>query len=138
MVPKDTRTELQQIIDTASRELENLPPFPFSDSGLKSLQEKIGEYAVQLIAESVKISRRRDSETVSSSYVEHASQYLVSSTSRRLYRHLGTMGGLFLGTAGSNILSIITTHQFGLTGIIVTFALTLIGTFMIAMSIAKE
>src|SRR5262249_1722532 len=104
----------------------------------EQLKEQIGAYAVELINESVKKAQRHQAEGVSSSDVQQASQYLVASTSHRIYRHAGTFGGLLLGTALSNILSMITTNQYGLTGIIVTFILTLVGTFLIAVHIVKD
>ena len=136
--PTEPRTELEQIIEIADRELQAVDHTPFSPKAFTRLKEKISEYAVQLITESVKRARRHQSENVSTSDVEHASQYLVSSTSHKFYKHMGTFGGLFLGTALSNVLSMITTNQFTLNGIIVTFILTLIGSFMIAAHVVKE
>jgi histone H3/H4 len=133
-----TQGELQQIVDIAERELQNAQHTPFSSNAFNRLKEKISEYSIQLITESTKVARRHKSESVSTSDVEHASQYLVSSTSHKIYRHMGTIGGILLGTAASNILAMITTQQYTLTGIVVTFVLTLLGTFMIAVHIVKD
>lgn len=134
----DPRRELLQIVDLASQELENTEHTPFSPNAFNRLKEKIGEYTVSLITESTKVARRHQSESVSTSDVEHASSYLVSSTGRKMYRHMGTIGGILLGTAASNILAMITTQQFTLAGIIVTFVFTLLGAFMIAVHIVKD
>jgi len=130
--------ELEQIVEVADRELQSVDPTPFSPQAFLRLKEKVSEYAVQLITESVKRARRHQAETASTSDVEQASQYLVASSSHKFYRHMGTFGGLFLGSALSNVLSMITTNQFALNGIIVTFILTLVGSFMIAAHIVKE
>jgi histone H3/H4 len=132
------QSDLQQIIDIAERELRDTGHTPFTSNAFNRLKEKIGEYTIQLITESVKTAKRHQSESVSTSDVEHASQYLVSSTSHKLYRHMGTVGGILLGTAASNILSMITTNQYTLSGIIITFVLTLLGTFLVAVHIVKD
>lgn len=137
-LPDKTQPSLQKVIELANAELQNADQTPFSPNAFERLKEQIGAYSVELITESVKRARRHQAEGVSSSDVEHASQYLVSSTRHRVYRHAGTFGGLLLGTALSNMLSMITTNQFGLNGIIITFSLTLIGTFLIAVHIVKD
>ena len=129
---------LQEVIDRVNSELQTTNRTPFSEQAFEQLKEQIGAYAVELINESVKKAKRHQAEGVSSSDVQQASQYLVASTSHRIYRHAGTFGGLLLGTALSNTLSMITTNQYGLTGIIITFMLTLIGTFLIAVHIVKD
>jgi|SRR6185369_327132 len=128
----------QEVIDRANRELQNTGKTPISEPAFEQLKHQIGTYAVELINESVKKAKRHQAEGVSSSEVQQASQYLVASTSRRIYRHAGSFAGLLLGTALANILSMITTHQYGLTGIIITFILTLIGSFLIAVHIVKD
>ena len=128
----------QEVIDRANRELQNTSRTPFSELAFEQLKQKIGTYAVELINESVKKAERHQAEGVSSSDVQQASQYLVASTSHKIYRHAGTLAGLLLGTALSNILSMITTHQYGLTGVIITFILTLIGSFLVAVPILKD
>lgn len=128
----------QEVIDRANRELQNTSTTPFSDPAFEQLKQRIGTYAVELINESVRKAKRHQAEGVSSSDVQQASQYLVASTSHRIYRHAGSLGGLLLGTAFANTLSMITTHQYGLTGIIITFILTLIGSFLVAVPILKD
>ncbi|MCA1629314.1 MAG: hypothetical protein LC774_02895, partial [Acidobacteria bacterium] len=76
--------------------MEQIEHTPFSEKSFERLKYKISEYTAQLLTESVKVSRRHGSETVSTSDVERASQYLVSSTSHKVYRHMGTLGGLIL------------------------------------------
>jgi histone H3/H4 len=137
LAPKPS-DELQRIVDSAGRELDQIPHTPFSDNAFERLKYKVSEYTAQLVTESVKFSRRHSSETVSSSDVERASQYLVSSTSHKVYRHMGTLGGLVLGTGAANGLSILTTAQFTPIGLVITFTLILIGAFMVAFHIAKE
>lgn len=129
---------LHALVEEADRSLHGIDPLPFSTNAFTRLKEKIAEYTAQLITESIKISKRHKADTVSTSHVEHASQYLVSSTSHKLFKHLGTIGGILLGTGASNILSMVTTNQYGTTGIISSFILTAIGAFMVAAHIARD
>jgi histone H3/H4 len=137
-VPVNPESDLQEIIEWANKELQNAHSMPFSEQAFRRLKDLIGAYAVELINESVKKAKRHQAEGVSSSDVQQASQYLVSSTSHRIFRHAGAFGGLLLGTAFSNIVSMLTTNQYNLRGIVVTFILTLIGTFLIAAHILKD
>jgi histone H3/H4 len=137
-LPTRPSDELRQILDSADQELRNTEHTPFTPNAFERLKEKISEYTVQLIAESVKVARRRESETVSSSNVEQASQYLVSSTSHKVYRHLGTVGGILLGVAGSNFLSMITTNQYTLRGIAITVTFAVLGGALTAAHIVKD
>jgi histone H3/H4 len=130
--------ELQQVIDTAERELQNAGQTPFTPKAFSHLKDRISEYAALLITESVKVARRHKSETVSTTHVEHASEYLVSSTSSKVYRHAGTFGGILLGVAGSNFLSMYTTGQFTPNGVVVTVIGTLLGGILTAAHMVKE
>src|SRR5438105_1283296 len=85
---------LKRIVEEAEHSLEELDPSPFSDRAFTRLKDKISEYTVQLIAESIKVSRRHQSESVSTTDVEQASRYLVSSTRHKILKHVGTVGGI--------------------------------------------
>lgn len=130
--------ELLRVIEEANRALENIGPTPFSEKAFTRLKEKISEYTAQLITESVKLSKRRHEESISTYVVELASQYLVSSSSHKVYRHIGTFGGLLFGAGMSNFLAMVTTTQFNTTGIILSFILTAIGAFLVALHMARD
>ena len=137
-IPTKPQPNLDKIIERATAELNKADSTPFSEHALEEFQKHVGTYAVELIQESVKRAKRHQAEGVSSSDVRHASQYLVSSTSRRIYRHAGAFGGLFFGTVLSHVVSMIMTKQYGLDGIIITFALTLIGSSLITVHMVKD
>jgi histone H3/H4 len=131
-------SELQQIIDTAEQELRNTGHTPFTPHAFNHLKEKICQYAVELIVESVKVAKRHKSETVSTTHVEHASEYLISSASQKLYRHMGTIGGILLGIAGSTFLSMYTTGQSTPSAVAVVVITTLVGAILTAANMFKE
>ena len=137
-LPEKPQLNLEKVIERVTTELKNADSTPFSGRAFEEFEEQIEAYAVELIKESVKRAKRHQAEGVSSSNVRHASQYLVLSRSHRLYRHAGTLGGLLFGTALSHVLSVITTGQYGLSGIIITFVLTLMGTSLITVHMAKD
>jgi len=118
--------------------LQKINPTPFSANAFNHLNENISKYIIQLMTESIKVARRHQSEQVSPADVEHAAQYLGTTSTRKAYRHMGTVGGILLGAVGSNLISMTTTHQFTVEAILVTFALTLIGAFLVAIHIVKD
>jgi len=138
LTPSNPGPELQRLIRIAEEELSQTDPAPFSPSAFERVKQKISEYTVELITESVKVARRHDSDSVSPSYVDRASEYLVSHSGSKTYRHLGTLGGILLGAVGSNVLSMITTRQFSLGGIVITVLLTLVGAFLVAVNMVKD
>ena len=74
-LPTRLSDELEQIIELADRELKSVDHTPFSPKAFLRLKEKVSEYAVQLVTESVQRARRHQAENVSTSDVEQASQY---------------------------------------------------------------
>ncbi|HEX8267396.1 MAG TPA: hypothetical protein VF596_18495 [Pyrinomonadaceae bacterium] len=130
--------ELQRIINEAEQELSTIDHTPFSDKAFTRLKTKISEYTIQLINESVKTSRRRKSDTVSTSDVEHSSQYLTYSSGSKLSRNVGTLGGILLGAGLSTFLSMVVNGVFTTNPVLIALALTVFGMFMVSYQIAKE
>jgi hypothetical protein len=133
--PNDTA---RSVVHQAESQLQTIEPSPFSPHAFATLKNKVGEYVTELVNESVKVSQRHQADTVSAAHVERASEYLVTSTSRRFYRHIGTIGGVLLGAALSNILAMSLARQYTGGGTILSAALGIIGSFMIALHIAKD
>src|SRR5215510_3150190 len=136
--PDKPQFDFQGVIDRVSKEMQNAAKIPFSDQAFEELQGQISAYAVELIRESVKKAKRHRAESVSSADVEQASQYLIARPRHRLHRVAGAFGGLLFGTALSSIVSIVTTNQYGLTLVVITFILTFIGTCFITIHMVKE
>lgn len=137
-VPDRPQFDYQDVIDRVSKELQDASKVPFSEQAFRELNEDISAYAVELIREAVKKAKRHRAESVSSADVQQASQYLVARPSHRIYKHMGTFGGLLLGTALSSIVSMTTANQYGFTTVVVTFVLTFIGTSLITIHMAKD
>ena len=132
------KESLQRVIEEADAQLQHVKSSPFSPSAFSVLKEKISEHIAQLVSEAIKISKRHQADTVSAAHVERASEYLVTSTSKRFFRHLGTVGGIFLGASLSNILAMTVADQYSTIGTLVSAGLGIIGAFLIALHIAKD
>jgi hypothetical protein len=94
-----------KIADGARAELRSVDPAPFTPSAFGLLQDTVDEFIGDLLDESFRIAKRHKSEVVSANYVQAAGTYLVASRARRLFRHMGTVGGILLGGSLSNILA---------------------------------
>jgi hypothetical protein len=129
---------VQKAIQEADAQLQNVDPSPFSPQSFTVLKEKISEYIAQLVSESIKVSKRHQADTISAAHVERASEYLIASSSRRFFRHLGTVGGVLFGASLSSILSMSVAGQFSIAGTLVSVGLAIVGAFMIALHIAKD
>lgn len=118
----------------------NLDHVPFTDTAYESLKTRIATYIEELIREAIKTAKREQSDVISAIHVERASTYLVSSTSRRFSRHIGTIGGIILGGSISNVLAIIGTdpRRISTIGGISTTVLLILGAFLVAFHIAKD
>jgi histone H3/H4 len=133
--PQQDISEIKQIANNAINQIDQTT---FSPSAFATLKDKIGEYIENLINESVKISRRHQADTVSSAHVQRAAEYLVAITSRRFFRHLGTVGGIILGASLSNILSMVGNNSLTSLGVLVSVALVIVGASMITLHIGKD
>jgi formate-dependent nitrite reductase membrane component NrfD len=139
--PAVPRPTIEKTIQAAYVELQSVESQPFSTAAFATLKDKISEYIVQLIMESIQVSKRHRADTVSAQHVEQASDDLASGVSRRFFRYVGAGGGILLGVSLAPFLSVATTNQtvqYNIPGMVVSGALALLGTFMIAFHIARE
>jgi hypothetical protein len=137
-MPEIQNSMKDNTIRQGEKGVQNLDSSPFSHKGFELLKEKISDYIDDLIKESVRASKRSRSDTVSPVHVERASEYLVSSSGRRLYKHLGTIGGIILGAVFSNTLSMTSTGQYSASGTLLYIALGMVSAFLIALHMAKD
>ena len=140
MTEKNKKTDkiVVDIVNEAEAALEDIDTSPFSQYAFSILKSKISQYLSELIDESLKVSKRHQADTVSAAHVERASEYLVSSTTRRFFRHLGTVGGILLGGSLSNILAMTVAGKYSALGNLVSIGLGIVGAFLIALHIAKD
>jgi hypothetical protein len=111
---------------------------PFSVPAYEVLRSRIAEYILDLVAESARLARRSRADDISATHVQRAAEHLTSSTRGRYYRHLGTVGGIMLGGALSNILSMTLENKYAAAGILITTGIAIIGAALVAFHIAND
>jgi hypothetical protein len=131
-------TIVSQATQQAEAALAGTDPEPFSPKAFEALKRAISWFIGELVDQSVKVSKRHRSDNVAESHVESAVQFLVGDAPGRIFRHLGTIGGVLLGAALSNLLSMITTKVISVPSVGITVALAVIGAFLVALHIARD
>jgi hypothetical protein len=129
---------VEEVTRKAVDDLHSVESSPFSSAAFGLLKVKISQYIIELVNESIRVAKRYQADTVSAAHVERANEYLITSTSRRMYKHLGTVGGILLGASVSNILAMITAGQYSAKATIASAVSGIIGAFLVAFHIAKD
>ena len=132
------RDPIVDALDLANKSLNHVDPTPFSAAAFSVLRAIVSGFIAELIAESRRVAQRYRADTVSAAHVERASEYLVASTTRRIFRHLGTVGGVLLGAGLSTILSMATAETFPRVPTLLAAGIGLVGAFMIALHVARD
>lgn len=132
----DPEGEVEAVLVTVERDLQGVSPEPFSPKAFRILKLKVADHVRALVLESGKISRRHRSDVISAYHVEQADEHLVTGSTRRWPRHVGTVGGILLGASLSNFLSMMSTQQFSTTGVAVSAVLAIAGAFGVAFNIS--
>lgn len=122
----------------AEETLDDIDPTPFSPSAFDFLKKRILSFSSELIVESRRTSKRHKSDMVSVTHVEKASDYLVTSKSRRFARHLGTIGGILCGAAFSNFLAMALAETYATAGVLLSAGFAVVGSFLVAFNIARD
>ncbi len=135
---KTPNTIVSQATKQAESALAGTDPEPFSPKAFEALKQTIGWFIAELVDQSVRVSKRQRADNVAESHVATAAQYLVGDAPGRIFRHLGTIGGVLLGAALSNLLSMITTKVLTALSVGITVALAVIGAFLVALHIARD
>lgn len=139
MMPDNPETAASKAIAQARATLRESPTSPFTPNAFRAFLDAVDEFITDLMDESHRIAKRHKSEVISERYVQAASSYLIASRARRLFRHMGTVGGILLGGALSNILAMAQAGTaFPVLGTIVSIGVGIIGTFLVALHIAKD
>jgi hypothetical protein len=133
-----TQDPLASLSAQARSQLEEVSHTPFSGTGFRALQEQVDKYIGDLILESVRIMERRQADTVSRRYVQQASENITASSRRRIFTLVGTLGGVFLGTAASSYYEIVRQGTTSVPEVLVASLFAVAGAFMIALQFTKE
>jgi hypothetical protein len=133
------KLELKVFILYVDSQLGEMDCYQFSKEARSILRKDITKYKKELISEAKKIARQQKADLVSGIHVKDAASRLRCKPSKRIYTHLGTLGGVFLGASISTFL------EMGIQGELYPDPLALlvpifgmVGTFLITFNIARE
>jgi hypothetical protein len=115
-----------------------MSPLPMSAKAQVEVESEIRTYKNELVEAAEKIAKRHKADTVSAADVRHAAGNLVVGPTRRLYKHLGTAGGIMVGAAGSNLLGMTLLEVFPMSGVIMTCVCFIAGGLMIGVNAVTE
>lgn len=122
----------------AERLLSGAAPAPFSRSGFRRLRESIDDFVDAVTDEAYRISNRARADTVSAAHVDEAVKHLVAQRSRSVFRHLGAIGGILLGSAVSQLITMLSDAKFTPLGVSLTAVLGVVGAFLVALHMARD
>jgi len=134
----DPPVSLATAIAQADAALAGAKHPPFSESAFARVRESVSQYIGQLVDESLIVARRHGADTVSAPHVDRASEQLASSMTRRLYRLFGIVGGVFFGTALSNLLQLMNATQIEPRQAIVTFIFGVLGAVLVMIQVLGD
>jgi len=136
MSTQQNTNELIDALKEANDTVSKLDASPFSDKAYTRLKEKISEYISSIIVESIKISKRQKADIVSQNHIELANDNLISKRKGKWSYLLGTLGGIFLGTAATNTFGMLVLNAtYTVVGIAATILLGILGAFFIAINL---
>lgn len=122
----------------AEKELQDVNTVPFTPSAFKLLKEKISRYISDLVIEAIRVSKRNSTDDVSATHVEEASKNVIPPSRRKFTRHLGIIGGVFIGFAFSKMLTMIHQENVSTLDYFVTSALGIAGAILLGYHMAKN
>lgn len=138
-LPNTQLGNLPILIDDANKSLEKSTPHNFSEKAFKPLKQNISTYIIELVSESMRNARREKVDSVSASHVEKASAYLVTKNRGKLKNILGGVGGVFLGAAVQEIISIVnSTNPPNTISVVTISTLMLVGTILVAWNLLSD
>lgn len=133
-----TKWKLKSLIHETDAQLQEISCCPFSNKAKAMLRRKIRKYIRELVSNSIAVAQHQEADGVSESHVVQASNNLTNNTNKRFFRHLGTIGGILCGASISNLVAVISGAQYSTATILIVISLGFIGTFMVALHIAKD
>lgn len=129
---------VDEVTTRANELLRTIDPGPFSPAAFSVFKGKIAEYIAEVARESATLARRSQVDIISVRDVEEACERLTTSPRNRLYRHLGTVGGLALGTGGSALASMVIAGQYPPWGVVLTVLFVSAGCLLLGMHFRND
>lgn len=131
-------TELERIIHSAEVEIRQIRPGAFSPEGFQRLKDRIAEFIGELVVESIRVSKRYQSDSVSPAYVDRAAEHLASGKRAMWRRLVGGIGGLVAGVGLATSGSMIQQNAYSTRGMILSLVCIVIGLPAFVLHVMKE
>lgn len=107
----------------------------FSQAASSVVNERSSQYFNNLIEESIVIGKRDQTDIISAKHVEIATYNLTAHSREKLNQHIGTWGGIFLGSSLSALISMIMVNQFPISGVVAVTLLGICGSYLLGRSL---
>ena len=131
-------TEFEEILKKTEVELETVSAKPFSPDGFEKLRERIAVFIGELIAESIRVAKRHQSDSVSPAYVVRAAEHLASGRPAMWRRLMGGLGGLVAGVGLATFGTMIQQNAYTTRGVILAIVCIVVGLPFFMVHIIKE
>lgn len=130
--------ELEQILRNAEAELRRISVRPFSVAGFDRLKLRIAEFISELVAESIRVSKRHQADSISPAYVDRAAEHLASGKSAMWRRVVGGIGGLIAGVGLTTAGAMIQQNSYTTRGVLLSLVCIVLGLPAFMYHILKE
>ena len=138
MVPISKATNTNALAENIDSALKDVDQTSFSPAAFSALNGNVLQYLNDLGEESAKQSMRDGVDLVSVKHVDIACERLKRYSSNKIYKNLGVIGGISLGTCLSNVLPMLTSSSISSNAALFTLFTGLFGVGLLAVSFAKE
>jgi len=141
---KDHDVALEEVQEAAIRAARaaalNIDRKPFSEHAWSTLLAAIDTYIREIVRESNRLRKYAKSEQISKHNVESAQSALISQRPGKLSKVANAVGGFCLGTAGANLVAMLSANPINVTplGVTITMALGVVGAGLVAWQLAKD
>lgn len=111
---------------------------PFSMPAVEELKVRLEGYAIELVGEAQRITRRQQADVISPAYVRQASDILVARKGRKRIALAGSFGWVLVGAALPTLLDVVAVKPMPSVQIVGSAILGMLGAFLIAVQVFRE
>jgi hypothetical protein len=136
--PQPVSEELERVLRLAKIEFQQVDHTPFSPEAFQRLTERIDGYIGELVTESGRVARRHNSDSISPSYVDEASQHLISRRTAKWHRLIGAIGGTIFGMGLTSIITMTVANNYSIRSVIVSVVALVVGLIALTYHVWRD
>jgi len=131
--------QIEEILKESLIDLNGMNYSPFSKQGFDEYKEQISKFIIRLYDESIRNSKKSKSDVINKQHINDAVNYFSKINKFRFSDFLNLIGGLFLGSTISFVITTINSSiSFSTETIIIHISLGIIGSFILGYNLSKE